>query len=281
MNLYEFDRVTGLPGARMDENAAPSWKEIIIMNGNIHSIETLGTVDGPGIRYVIFTQGCLLRCQFCHNADTWEIGTGKVVSVPEIMDDLMSYLPFIQASGGGITVSGGEPLLQIPFLLELFKECKKKGIHTTIDSSGGCFTHSAHFIEQLKELLHYTDLVLLDLKHIDRKKHIQLTGIANNHILEFARFLSDLNIPVWVRHVLVPTVTDEPSDLQKLGEFIGNLGNVQKIEILPYHKLGVYKWEVLGHDYPLKHVEPPSEEKVDFAYKLLTAHWNRKNNENK
>jgi pyruvate formate lyase activating enzyme len=243
------------------------------MNGNIHSIETLGTVDGPGIRYVIFTQGCLLRCQFCHNADTWEIGTGKEMSVSFIMDDLMSYLPFIQASGGGITVSGGEPLLQIPFLTDLFKACKKLGIHTTIDSSGGCFSHSKLFQEQLEELLLYTDLILLDLKHINRKKHIQLTGMANDHILEFARFLSDRKVPIWVRHVLVPTVTDDPEDLQKLGEFIGTLVNVQKVEILPYHKLGVYKWEALGHEYALKDVEPPTQELVEFAQRMLTAHW--------
>jgi pyruvate formate lyase activating enzyme len=247
------------------------------MNGNIHSIESLGTVDGPGIRYVLFTQGCLLRCQFCHNADTWEIGTGKVMTVSEIMNDLESYLPFIQASGGGITVSGGEPLLQIPFLIELFKECKKLGIHTTIDSSGGCFSHSHLFIEQLVELLQYTDLILLDLKHINRKKHIQLTGMANDHILEFARFLSDHNVPIWVRHVLVPTVTDNPDDLRELGEFIGTLENVQKIEILPYHKLGVYKWEALGYEYPLKDIDPPTEDQVRFAQKMLIAHWESPN----
>lgn len=245
------------------------------MNGNIHSIETFGTVDGPGIRYVIFTQGCLLRCQFCHNADTWEIGKGKQISVSEIMEDLLSYLPFIQASGGGITVSGGEPLLQIPFLIELFKECKIKGIHTAIDSSGGCYSNSKLFIGQLEELLKYTNLILLDLKHINREKHIKLTGLANDHILEFAKFLSDHCVPVWIRHVLVPTVTDNPQDLQKLGEFIGTLKNVQKVEILPYHKLGVYKWEALGHEYPLKNVEPPSDESITFAYNMLTAHWNR------
>lgn len=245
------------------------------MDGNIHSIETFGTVDGPGIRYVIFTQGCLLRCQFCHNADTWEIGTGKQMSVSEIIQDLTSYLPFIEASGGGITVTGGEPLLQLPFLLELFKECKKIGIHTTIDSSGGCYSTAPLFQEQLKEVLKYTDLILLDLKHINRKKHIKLTGMTNDHILEFARLLSDYNIPIWVRHVLVPSITDELEDLQKLGEFIGTLKNVQKVEILPYHMLGVYKWEALGLDYPLKDVEPPTEEKVAFAYHMLTAHWNQ------
>lgn len=241
------------------------------MIGNIHSIETFGTVDGPGIRYVIFTQGCLLRCQFCHNADTWEIGTGSRMSVSDIIDDLQSYLPFIEASGGGITVSGGEPLLQIPFLIELFKECKKLGIHTTIDSSGGCYSNSTLFQEQLNELLKYTDLILLDLKHIDKEKHKKLTGLTNDHILQFASYLSDNQVPVWIRHVLVPTVTDDEKDLRRLGEFISRLGNVEKIEVLPYHKLGVYKWEALGLEYPLKDIEPPSEEKAEWAYKLLAG----------
>jgi pyruvate formate lyase activating enzyme len=240
------------------------------MNGNVHSIETFGTVDGPGIRYVIFLQGCLLRCQFCHNADTWEIGTGKQMSVEEIMHDLTSYLPFIDASDGGITVSGGEPLLQISFLLELFKECKKRGIHTTIDSSGGCYSSSPHFQEQLIDLLKYTDLILFDLKHIDREKHKKLTGMTNDHILQFARFLSDHQVPVWIRHVLVPTVTDDEKDLNELGDFIGTLKNVRRVEILPYHKLGVYKWETLGLEYPLKEVHPPSDEEVAKAYKILT-----------
>jgi len=240
------------------------------MNGNIHSIETFGTVDGPGIRYVIFTQGCLLRCQFCHNADTWEIGTGKEMSVENIMQDITSYLPFIEASGGGITVSGGEPLLQLPFLIELFKACKLKDIHTAIDSSGGCYSTSQTFQDQLQEVIKYTDLVLLDLKHINRQKHIKLTGMANDHIIQFARFLSDHQVPVWIRHVLVPTVTDDDKDLHELGEFIGTLKNVKKVEILPYHKLGVYKWEALGLEYPLKHINPPSDEEVEKAYQILT-----------
>lgn len=240
------------------------------MYGNIHSIETFGTVDGPGIRYVLFTQGCLLRCQFCHNADTWEIGTGKEMSVEEIINDLTSYLPFIESSGGGITVSGGEPLLQIPFLIDLFKACKKIGIHTTIDSSGGCYSTAPLFQEQLNELLKYTDLLLLDLKHINRKKHISLTGMANDHILEFARLLSEREIPVWIRHVLVPSITDDEQDLHDLGNFIGTLKNVKKLEILPYHKLGVYKWETLGLDYALEDIEPPSDLHVKEAYQILT-----------
>ncbi|HYK74873.1 MAG TPA: pyruvate formate-lyase-activating protein [Pseudoneobacillus sp.] len=240
------------------------------MIGNIHSIETLGTVDGPGIRYVVFTQGCLLRCQFCHNADTWEIGTGKQMSVSDIINDLISYLPFIQSSGGGITVSGGEPLLQLPFLIELFKECKKHGIHTTIDSSGGCYSNAKLFQEQLAELLQYTDLILLDLKHINRKKHIQLTGLPNDHILEFAHYLSEKKVPIWIRHVLVPTITDDVTDLNKMADFISTLTNVKKIEILPYHKLGVYKWEALGLEYPLKEIEPPKDAQVEEALHILS-----------
>jgi len=241
------------------------------MKGNIHSIETFGTVDGPGIRYVLFLQGCLLRCQFCHNADTWEMHTGNEVEVKEIIEDLTEYLPFINASGGGITVSGGEPLLQLPFLLELFKECKKIGIHTAIDTSGGCYSTSPLFQEQLIELFSVTDLILLDLKHINRKKHIKLTGMGNDHILSFATFLSEKKIPVWIRHVLVPTINDSPEDLRMLGDFISTLSNIEKVEILPYHKLGVYKWEALGLEYPLKGIEPPSEASVKFAYNMLTS----------
>ncbi len=192
------------------------------------------------------------------------------MSVEEIMEDLTSYLPFIEASGGGITASGGEPLLQIPFLIELFKECKKRGIHTTIDSSGGCYSTSSQFQKQLIELMAYTDLVLLDLKQINRKKHKKLTGMGNEHILQFAQFLSDHQIPVWIRHVLVPTITDDEKDLTELGEFISTLKNVKKVEILPYHKLGVYKWETLGLEYPLNEVHPPSDEEIEKAYQILT-----------
>lgn len=239
------------------------------MNGRIHSIETCGTVDGPGLRYVIFTQGCLLRCQFCHNPDTWKLNKGNEMSVSEIIDDIKTYLPFFQASGGGVTVSGGEPLLQLDFLIELFKECKKLGIHTTIDSSGGCFTRSPHFMERLEELLTLTDLILLDIKEIDPVKHKELTGMSNEHILDLAQYLSDKDVPVWIRHVLVPTISDNDEDLTKLSEFIKTLKNVKKIEILPYHKLGIYKWESLGLEYKLKDVEPPTEERVKNAERIL------------
>lgn len=244
-------------------------KEGEAVNGRIHSIETCGTVDGPGLRYVIFTQGCLLRCQFCHNPDTWEIGKGNEMSVSELIQDMKSYIPYMKASGGGVTVSGGEPLLQIDFLIELFKECKKIGIHTTIDSSGGCFSKSPAFMTRLEELIKFTDLILLDLKQIDEEKHLKLTGKSNVHILDFAQWLFDHQVPVWIRHVLVPGISDDRQDLEKLSAFIKTLNNVQKIEILPYHKLGVYKWETLGIPYPLKDVEPPTKESVDEANRIL------------
>ncbi|MGY3716361.1 pyruvate formate-lyase-activating protein [Sutcliffiella cohnii] len=239
------------------------------MQGYIHSIETSGMVDGPGIRYVIFTQGCLLRCQFCHNPDTWEQKKGKLMSVDELIADIETYLPYLKRSNGGVTVSGGEPLLQIDFLVALFKKCKELGIHTTIDTSAGCFSNSKKFLESLDELLKYTDLFLLDLKQINNEKHKELTSLPNTHILQFAKLLSDRNVPVWIRHVLVPTKTDDEQDLKELGEFIQTLSNVEKIEILPYHQMGVYKWEQLGIPYALKDVNPPSEESVKKAKELL------------
>jgi pyruvate formate lyase activating enzyme len=239
------------------------------MKGRIHSIETCGTVDGPGLRYVIFTQGCLLRCQYCHNPDTWKVNQGEEISVKELISDIKDYLPFFQASNGGVTVSGGEPLLQVDFLIELFRELKKMGIHTAIDTSGGCFHRSPHFMKKLDELLELTDLVLLDLKHIEPEKHKELTGMRNDHILDLAAYLSEKNIPVWIRHVLVPTITDIDEYLNGLSEFIGTLKNVEKIEVLPYHQLGVYKWETLGLEYKLKEISPPSQERVDHAAAIL------------
>lgn len=239
-----------------------------MMKGRIHSIESCGTVDGPGIRYVIFLQGCLLRCQYCHNADTWEIGAGKEISVEEIIEDVKCYLPFL--TKGGITVSGGEPLLQLDFLIELFKQCKGLGIHTAIDTSGGCYSEEMPFQEKLGELMNYTDLLLLDIKHIDSHSHRKLTGKPNEHILSFARYLSQRRKPVWIRHVLVPTITDGEENLRNLATFLTTLTNIKKVEVLPYHKLGVYKWKALGLSYPLNGIEPPSEECVTRARKILT-----------
>lgn len=242
-----------------------------MVTGRIHSVESFGAVDGPGLRYVVFFQGCPLRCLYCHNPDTWKMGDGKETTVKEIIDDLESYIPFFNASGGGITVSGGEPLLQIDFLTEIFKECKKLGIHTAIDTAGGPFSRRPQFIEKLEELLKYTDLVLLDIKEIDRERHKQITGMHNDHILDFAKFLSEKNVPVWIRHVLVPGLSDYDEDLYRLRDFIKTLNNVEKIEVLPYHTMGIYKWETLGIPYKLKGVEPPSEERVENAVRILNS----------
>lgn len=242
------------------------------MKGRVHSIETYGTVDGPGIRYVLFMQGCLLRCQFCHNPDTWKMGDGKLMTVDEVIKDIESYLPFFKASNGGVTVSGGEPLLHTKFLVELFKELKKLDVHTAIDTSGGCFTRSPSFIESLDELLSLTDLVMLDLKQIDDEKHKVLTGKSNQHILEFANYLAEKNVNIWVRHVLIPGITDIDEDLERLADFIHTLPNVEKVEVLPYHELGVYKWKELGLEYALEDVNPPTEDRVKNAERILALH---------
>ncbi len=242
-----------------------------MVTGRVHSEESFGAVDGPGIRYVLFLAGCPLRCLYCHNADTWKMSNGKEMTVEEVLERVKSYIPFYEASGGGITVSGGEALLQIGFLTELFKQCKAEGIHTCLDTSGATFSRRPSYLKKLDELLKYTDLILLDLKHIDSEKHKFLTGQNNEHILDFARYLAEKQIPVWVRHVLVPTITDYDEYLNRLADFIKTLDNVEKIEVLPYHRLGAYKWEQLGLEYKLKDVEPPEKERVENAEKILNA----------
>lgn len=239
------------------------------MNGRIHSIETTGMVDGPGIRYMIFTQGCLLRCQYCHNPDSWDREAGTDMSVQELVEDIKKYIPYMNASGGGVTVSGGEPLLQVPFLTALFSELKNLGVHTAIDSSGGCYSNQDAFQSDFQQLLTVTDLFLVDLKQMDDAKHRDLTGVSNRHIRTFAEDLSSRNIPVWIRHVLVPGKTDESKDLHDLGQFIATLKNVDRIEILPYHRMGVYKWEEMNLDYPLGDTETPSAADAEKAKNII------------
>jgi len=214
--------------------------------GRIHSIETFGTVDGPGIRYIIFFQGCSLRCKYCHNRDTWDSTGGMEVTVSELIDDIKKYIPFMASSGGGVTISGGEPTLQMKFLKSLLIEIKKLNLHTAIDTSG--FVH----VDTIKEVLSYIDLVLLDLKHIDMKKHIDLTGVSNEKTLLLAQCLSDKKVPIWIRHVVVPTITDCEKDIHELAQFIQSLNTVEKIDFLPYHSMGRHKWQSLGLDYPLE-----------------------------
>ena len=238
------------------------------LKGYVHSLESFGSVDGPGVRYIIFLTGCAMRCQFCHNPDTWDMKTGTLYTTDELLEKAMKYRSYWK-NDGGITVSGGEPLLQIDFLTELFRKAKANGIHTTLDTSGNPFTREEPFFSKFNELMKYTDLVMLDIKHIDDEQHKILTGCTNKNILDLARYLSDIKKPVWIRHVLVSERSDYDEYLIKLDEFIQSLDNVQKVEVLPYHTLGAYKWDELGYEYKLKGIDPPSVERFEYANKLL------------
>ncbi len=230
----------------------------------IHSFETFGTVDGPGIRFVVFMQGCHLRCKYCHNRDTWDINTGEIVTVTELIDKIEKYSTYFKASNGGVTISGGEPLLQVDFLINLFKELKKLEIHTAIDTSG-----IVDITDKIKELISLTDLFLLDIKHINREKCKELVGFSNEKELEFARYLNSINKPMWIRQVLIPSITDEKGDLLKLKEFIKSLSNVEKVEILKYHDMGKFKWEQMGYKYGLEDIPNATDEDVNRVKEIL------------
>ncbi len=240
------------------------------MEGYVHSIETFGTVDGPGIRFVIFMQGCPLRCRYCHNPDTWDLHGGNRMSVEEILMQYHKNKAFY--SKGGITVTGGEPLLQIDFLCELFQRAKEQKIHTCIDTSGITYhTDNTEYNGKLDTLMQYTDLVMLDIKHIDREAHHELTGAYNEGILDFARYLEKKKIPVWIRHVVVPGITDKEEYLLALGRFIGSLSNVKALDVLPYHTMGVEKYRKLGIPYSLEGVEPMSAEGAKRAKESILS----------
>ena len=243
--------------------------------GSVHSIETFGSVDGPGIRFVIFLQGCKMRCQYCHNPDTWSTNSKDMVSADELLEQALRYRTY-WGEKGGITVSGGEPLLQMDFLIELLQKAKKAGVHTAIDTSGSIFSRNEPFFQKFNTLMKYTDLILLDLKHIDDAKHKSLTGCSNRNILDMARYLAEIKKPVWIRHVLVPERSDNDEDLIRLDEFVRSLGNVERFEVLPYHTLGIFKWEELKIPYQLKGINPPTADRIANANKLLhTADYTR------
>ena len=228
------------------------------MIGRIHSSESFGTVDGPGLRYVLFMQGCPMRCLYCHNPDTWKIDGGMEMSADEVIREYKKNEMFYK--NGGLTVTGGEPLLQIDFLIELFKIAKKEGIHTCIDTSGITYDESdEEYISKLDELMLYTDLVMLDLKHIDTEKHKELTGHSNERVLAFARYLERKNIRTWIRHVVVEGYTDDEKDLFALGEFIGSLRNVKALDVLPYHTMGAAKYKEMGIKYRLEGISALSK----------------------
>lgn len=240
------------------------------VNGLIHSTETFGAADGPGIRFVIFMKGCNMRCKYCHNADTWSTEGAEIFTSDELLTRAERYRSYWR-NKGGITVSGGEPLLQIDFLTELFMKSHERGINTVLDTSAQPFTRDEPFFGKFNELLRYTDLILLDIKHIDNRQHELLTGHENTNILDCAEYLSEQNIPVWIRHVLVPGITDSDEYLERTRKFIDTLNNVKKVEVLPYHSLGADKWHKLGIEYSLKDTKPPTEEGLMKAGRILTG----------
>lgn len=224
------------------------------LKGRIHSLESFGTVDGPGTRFVVFFQGCPMRCKYCHNPDTWPLNGGNEMAVSEIIDAYKRNESFY--TRGGITCTGGEPMMQLDFLIELFEECKKNNIHTCLDTSGIAFnSNSAENIKKCERLLASTDLVMLDIKHIDPDKHKWLCDQPNDQILKFAQFVSDQGVEIWIRHVIVPTITDDDEYLEKLGYFIGGLKTLKALDALPYHTMGIVKYEKLDMEYPLKDIK--------------------------
>lgn len=239
------------------------------MSGRIHSLESFGTVDGPGTRFVVFVQGCPMRCAYCHNPDTWEMNGGTIMEVSEILEQYERNKSFY--TKGGITVTGGEPLMQPDFLIELFSACKKKNIHTCLDTSGIAFNpKNDAFVAKMEELVPLVDLVMLDIKHIDPDKHRDLTAQPNDGILAFAEFLSERNVDIWIRHVVVPGITDDPVYLEKLGYFIGGLSTLKALDVLPYHVMGKPKYEKLGMEYKLKDVPAmPKERALECKQHIL------------
>ena len=240
------------------------------MIGHIHSTESFGAADGPGVRFIVFMQGCHMRCRYCHNPDTWKMDGGDEVTADEILKRALRFKPY-WGKDGGITISGGEPLLQFDFVIELFKKAKELGINTGIDTAGNPFTKEEPFFSKFEELMKYTDLLLLDLKEINPTRHKDLTGFDNSNIIEMAKYLSEINKPVWIRHVLVPEHSDFDEDLDALGDFIDTLSNVDRVEILPYHTLGKFKWENLGIPYTLESISPPSAERIENAKQRIHA----------
>lgn len=236
--------------------------------GNIHSVESFGSADGPGVRYIVFLKGCNMRCKYCHNPDTWAAANGQQLSAEEVLQKALRYKSYWR-NNGGITISGGEALLQIDFVTELFRLAKEKGVNTCLDTSGNPFTREEPFYAKFEELMQVTDLFMLDIKHMDEEAHRKLTGQTNVNILDMARCLSDHGKAMWIRHVLVPGITDDEEQLKQLRAFIDTLQTVERVEILPYHTLGVYKWKELGIPYGLEGVNPPTQEQVRRAKEIL------------
>ena len=240
------------------------------IKGRIHSVESFGSADGPGVRYIVFLNGCNMRCQYCHNPDTWAKDGGELMTPEEVLKKALRYKTYWKEMGG-ITVSGGEALLQIDFVTELFRLAKEKGVYTCLDTSGNPFSLEEPFKSKFDELMKYPDLFMLDIKHMDDAAHRKLTGQTNQNILEMAAYLSDHGKAMWIRHVLVPGITTEEDELYRLRSFLDTLKTVERVEVLPYHTLGVFKWKELGIPYQLEGVDPPTKEQIDRAKEILGA----------
>ena len=245
-----------------------------MVKGYIHSIETCGTVDGPGLRYVIFLQGCPMRCQYCHNPDTWEPGKGDPMTVEEVLRSFYNNTAFYR--NGGVTVTGGEPMMQMDFLIELFTELRSKGIHTCLDSSGIMFNpENEAFMKKMDKLAKVTSLVMLDIKHIDDEKHRELTAQSNKNILAFAKYLDEKNIPIWIRHVIVPGITLYRDYLERLGEFMATLNNIKALDVLPYHSMGKVKYENLNMEYPLGDTREATKDEAVAAKNIILSAYKK------
>ncbi len=238
------------------------------MKGYIHQFESFGCVDGPGSRFIVFLSGCPMRCLFCHNPDTWDMQKGKVYEASDVLKEALSCRSY-WGKKGGITVSGGEPLMQIDFLTELFSLAKEKNINTCIDTSGAPFTSEGPWFEKFQKLMQVTDLLLMDIKHINEEEHIKLTGHTGKNIIQMFRYLDQIKKPIWIRHVLTPGITDNDDYLVQTRDFIRSLGNVERVEILPYHSLGAAKYKDLGIEYSLKNTPSPSADRIENAKKIL------------
>ena len=233
--------------------------------GRIHSIDTGGMVDGPGVRYVIFFSGCAMRCKYCHNPDTWNAKKGMEKTIEELISDINKYRSYLVFTKGGVTATGGEPLLQSDFIAELFCELKKANIHTTIDTSGYAPK------QDIKAVFKYTDLILLDIKSINQDLHKDLTAAPLEDVLETLNLANELQKDVWIRHVLIPNLTDNKQHLQELADYLKQYNNIKKIDILPFHKHGEYKWNDLGLEYELFDTNPPTQAQVQEAVSILNG----------
>lgn len=234
------------------------------MKGKIHSVETMGAVDGPGLRYVLFLKGCPLRCAFCHNPDTWAVTDSLERTAEDVAADVLKYREFFAASHGGFTVSGGEPLLQSAFLAELFKILKANNVHIAVDTCG-----CVDITEQVAEAVELADLFLLDIKHLDPETHKDLTGRTNEKVLEFLDYLTAKNKPIHIRIVLVNGYSAAPEYLERLAEFLKGFPTIKRIDLLPYHTLGVKKWESLKIPYRLTDAAITTPQQCEAAREIF------------